>query len=328
MCGPHAGPAPRASMGNCCGSCPGDPALLSPAQLPPHSAWQLPRWEHCLCVYWWGSSAVLWAELLCYSGWHTEEHHSCARSIACRQLSATRWHLLKMTHSDMRHGQTSVVIYQITIWKATYEITAVRKRPLPFLPSPWPFGGPPKCSLEQRNFSLLKLRVRLQLWSVFKGALENIIWCFRQSWPQRATFVQAPGFWSLLSFILQQGGIKGPFHLTDEKWRNWARRKWKTSFTSIGFVSQTLKNDIQMSAAHAESFRLTLDACIQTAESQSALTRILTPEVFVGLCLATVKSQPEPLIQHPGKGPGQLWEHRWRLFGCVTRRGGAWLHLS
>ena len=32
--------------------------------------------------------------------------------------------------------------------------------------------------------------------------------------------------------------------------------------------------------------------------------------------------------EHVGKGPGQHWEHRWRQFTCVTRMGGAWLHLS
>ena len=45
-------------------------------------------------------------------------------------------------------------------------------------------------------------------------------------------------------------------------------------------------------------------------------------------CMVTVESRPEPLTEHPGKGPGQPWEHRWRQFTCVTRRGGAWLHLS
>ena len=28
--------------------------------------------------------------------------------------------------------------------------------------------------------------------------------------------------------------------------------------------------------------------------------------------MGTVESQPEPLIEHLGKGPGQPWEHRWR----------------
>jgi len=27
-------------------------------------------------------------------------------------------------------------------------------------------------------------------------------------------------------------------------------------------------------------------------------------------CMGTAESQPEPLIEHLGKGPGQLWEHR------------------
>ena len=27
-------------------------------------------------------------------------------------------------------------------------------------------------------------------------------------------------------------------------------------------------------------------------------------------CMVTVESRPEPLIEHLGKGPGQLWEYR------------------
>ena len=27
-------------------------------------------------------------------------------------------------------------------------------------------------------------------------------------------------------------------------------------------------------------------------------------------CMLTVESQPEPLMEHPGKGPSQPWEHR------------------
>jgi len=45
------------------------------------------------------------------------------------------------------------------------------------------------------------------------------------------------------------------------------------------------------------------------------------------LCMVTVESQPDPLIEHLWKGPIQPWEHRWRQLSCVTRRGGAWLHL-
>jgi len=45
-------------------------------------------------------------------------------------------------------------------------------------------------------------------------------------------------------------------------------------------------------------------------------------------CMGTVESRPEPLIDHLRKGLGQLREHRWRQFSCVTGRGGAWLHLS
>jgi len=44
--------------------------------------------------------------------------------------------------------------------------------------------------------------------------------------------------------------------------------------------------------------------------------------------MVTTESRPEPLIENLGKGPSQPWKHRWRQFSCVTRRGGAWLHLS
>ena len=27
-------------------------------------------------------------------------------------------------------------------------------------------------------------------------------------------------------------------------------------------------------------------------------------------CMGTAESQPEPLMEHLGKGPGQPWEHR------------------
>ena len=46
------------------------------------------------------------------------------------------------------------------------------------------------------------------------------------------------------------------------------------------------------------------------------------------VCMGTAESQPEPLIEHLGKGPSQPWEHRWRQFRCVIGRGGACLHLS
>ena len=47
-----------------------------------------------------------------------------------------------------------------------------------------------------------------------------------------------------------------------------------------------------------------------------------------GWCMGIVESQPEPLIEHLGKGPGQPWEHRWRQFswsegvepGCTSLR--------
>ena len=35
----------------------------------------------------------------------------------------------------------------------------------------------------------------------------------------------------------------------------------------------------------------------------------LCPVVIRG-CMGTVESQPEPLMEHLGKGPGQPWEHR------------------
>jgi len=44
--------------------------------------------------------------------------------------------------------------------------------------------------------------------------------------------------------------------------------------------------------------------------------------------MGPAESQPETLIEHLGKGLGQPWEHRWRQFSFVTRRGAAWLHLS
>ena len=34
------------------------------------------------------------------------------------------------------------------------------------------------------------------------------------------------------------------------------------------------------------------------------------------------------LIDHLRWAQSQLWECRWRQFSCVTRRAGAWLHLS
>ena len=49
---------------------------------------------------------------------------------------------------------------------------------------------------------------------------------------------------------------------------------------------------------------------------------------FVAERMGTVESQPEPLIDHLRRALSQPWEHRWRQFSCVTRRGGAWLHLS
>jgi len=48
----------------------------------------------------------------------------------------------------------------------------------------------------------------------------------------------------------------------------------------------------------------------------------------VSPCMGTVESRPEALVEHLGKGPGQLWEHRWRPFTCMAGRGGAWLHPS
>ena len=43
------------------------------------------------------------------------------------------------------------------------------------------------------------------------------------------------------------------------------------------------------------------------------------------LWMGTAESQPEPLIEHLGKG--QLWEHRWRQFTCGTPFKG-WLPLG
>jgi len=45
-------------------------------------------------------------------------------------------------------------------------------------------------------------------------------------------------------------------------------------------------------------------------------------------CMGTVESRPEPLIDHLRQALSQPREHRWRQFTCVTRRGGARLHLS
>lgn len=42
--------------------------------------------------------------------------------------------------------------------------------------------------------------------------------------------------------------------------------------------------------------------------------------------MGTVETQPEPLIEHLRKGPGQPWEHWWRQSVCVTRRGGGGRH--
>ena len=44
--------------------------------------------------------------------------------------------------------------------------------------------------------------------------------------------------------------------------------------------------------------------------------------------MVTIGSWPEPLMEHLWKEPAQPWDHRWRQFLCVTKRGGAWLHLS
>ena len=46
-------------------------------------------------------------------------------------------------------------------------------------------------------------------------------------------------------------------------------------------------------------------ACIgQSAQS------LLEGRFFSEQCMGTVESQPEPLIEHLGKGPDQPWEHR------------------
>ena len=44
--------------------------------------------------------------------------------------------------------------------------------------------------------------------------------------------------------------------------------------------------------------------------------------------MGTVKLWPEPLIDHLRWAVSQPWQHRWRQLSCVTRRGGARLHLS
>ena len=49
---------------------------------------------------------------------------------------------------------------------------------------------------------------------------------------------------------------------------------------------------------------------------------------YITLCMVTVESWPEPLIEHLGKGPSQPRENRWRQFISSIKRGGAWLHLS
>lgn len=36
-------------------------------------------------------------------------------------------------------------------------------------------------------------------------------------------------------------------------------------------------------------------------------------------CMGTIESQPEPLIEHLGKGPSQPWEHKWKLGSTSPR---------
>jgi len=43
--------------------------------------------------------------------------------------------------------------------------------------------------------------------------------------------------------------------------------------------------------------------------SSFSISQILN-SVIVAVCMGTAESQPEPLIEHLGKGPGQPWEHR------------------
>ena len=38
--------------------------------------------------------------------------------------------------------------------------------------------------------------------------------------------------------------------------------------------------------------------------------RLLFLLLFVNICMGTTEPRPEPLIEHLGEGPGQLWEHR------------------
>ena len=42
----------------------------------------------------------------------------------------------------------------------------------------------------------------------------------------------------------------------------------------------------------------------------SAAFHCYSYQIVLYMCMVTVESQPEPLIEHVGKGPGQPWEHR------------------
>ena len=44
--------------------------------------------------------------------------------------------------------------------------------------------------------------------------------------------------------------------------------------------------------------------------------------------MGTVRSGPEPVIEHLVKGCSQPWEHRWKQLICVTGRAGFWVHCS
>jgi len=52
-----------------------------------------------------------------------------------------------------------------------------------------------------------------------------------------------------------------------------------------------------------------LTAAREAAEPK-ALRCTSLPAALHNPCVGTVESQPEPLIEHLGKGPGQSWEHR------------------
>lgn len=48
-------------------------------------------------------------------------------------------------------------------------------------------------------------------------------------------------------------------------------------------------------------------------------------KLIISWCMGTVRSWPEPVIKHLGKGCSQPREHRWNQFTCAV---GSWLYPS